>query len=505
MFLGIDLGSSSIKLAVFDAGYGKVIASITYPKEELDINVPEKGWAEQNPELWWENFLEAYFVLVKKNNIDTKRIKGIGISYQMHGLVLVDKNLNVLRPSIIWCDSRAVELGKAAFEALGKDYCLANLLNSPGNFTASKLAWVKNNEPEVYAGIYKFMLPGDYLVMKLSGKPTTTETGLSEGIFWDFKKRKVSNKVLNEFGISKELIPEVVPAIGAGIKIQSSISEELGLSKEVAITYRGGDQPNNAFSLNVLNPGETAATAGTSGVIYAVTDKNIYDYQSRINTFLHINDHKEAPRNGILICINGTGILYNWLRKLLNTGNGMIHYEQMNEIADSVAPGSEGLICLPFGNGAERIFENISIGSHLLNIDFNRHDTAHILRAAMEGIVYALNLGFEMLKDLGIPQQRIRAGSSNLFLSKTFQEIFVNVTGIPLELYNTDGAAGAARGAALGTGYFKTCEDAFSGLERTVIIEPDAELAKKYKSLFKSWKEEVEHKLKLDSQRKDYP
>lgn len=492
MFLGVDLGSSSIKLSLFEAMQGKVLHSLSYPKEELAINAPQPGWAEQNPDIWWDNFLEAYSILIKNSGVNSSEIQAIGISYQMHGLVLVDKSLNVLRPSIIWCDSRAVDIGKNAFESLGEEYCLPHLLNSPGNFTASKLAWVKKYEPEIYSKVFKFMLPGDFIAMRLSGKPTTTETGLSEGVFWDFKNRCISKKLLAEYDISEALVPEIVSSIGAELKIQTSIAEKLGLSEKVAITYRGGDQPNNAFSLNVLNPGETASTAGTSGVIYAVTDKNAFDKKSRINTFLHVNDSEKTPRNGILICINGTGILYNWLRRILNTGNGNIDYIHMNEMVDSVKPGSEGLICLPFGNGAERIFENKLIGSHLLNMDFNRHHTSHLLRASVEGIVYALNLGFEMLKDLGVEQKRIRAGNANLFLSKSFREVFVNVTGLPLELYNTDGAAGAARGAALGSGFYSTPEEAFANLEQIAVIEPDPELVAEYKTLFAEWQNEIE-------------
>lgn len=492
MFLGVDLGSSSIKLSLFDAEKGKVISSVTHPKVELQIQAPQQGWAEQDPNLWWNNFVEAFSLLTKKSGISPQTIQAIGISYQMHGLVLVDKNLEVLRASIIWCDSRAVEVGNTAFNSLGDDYCLPHLLNSPGNFTASKLAWVKQNEPEVYERAYKFMLPGDYIAMRLTGKATTTETGLSEGVFWDFKERKVSQRLLDEFGISKALIPKIVPAIGEGVPVQQSICEEFGFSSNVKITYRGGDQPNNAFSLNVLNPGEIAATAGTSGVIYAVTDKNAYDKKSRINSFLHVNDTIDAARNGILICINGTGILYSWLKKLLNSGNGNIDYENMNDMVIAVQPGSEGLTCLPFGNGAERIFENRIIGSHLLNLDFNRHETSHILRASLEGIVYALNLGFEMLADLDIPQNTIRAGHANLFLSKSFREIFVNVTGTRLEIYDTDGAAGAARGSALGSGFYSTPEEAFSNLERLDVIEPDEKLVEIYKDLFNEWQETIE-------------
>jgi xylulokinase len=486
MFLGIDLGSSSIKLSVLDGREGRILASVTYPKEELPIHAPQPGWAEQDPDLWWANFKEAFKLLVQKG-MNPAAIKAIGISYQMHGLVLVDERQHILRSSIIWCDSRAVEIGNEAFVSIGENYALSHLLNSPGNFTASKLAWVKNNEPEVYARAHKMMLPGDFLAMKLSGEITTTATGLSEGIFWDFEERGISNKLMHQFGFDRALIPDIVPAIGADVKVKDTVAAELGLSKGTVIAYRGGDQPNNAFSLNVLEPGETAATAGTSGVIYAVTDKNVFDQKSRINTFLHVNDHKKAPRNGVLICINGTGILYSWMKRMLNTGQGNIDYNQMNAMVDSVAPGSEGLQCLPFGNGAERVFENKLIGSHFLNMDFNRHETPHMLRAGVEGIVFALNIGFEMLKELEVEQNTIRAGKANLFLSKTFRDIFTNVTATRLELYDTDGAAGAARGAALGVGFYQTPAEAFAKLAMLETVEPEPAKVQQYRELFEAW------------------
>lgn len=488
MYLGIDLGSSSVKLTLLDVGTGKSTASLTYPKEELPIQAPQAGWAEQDPEMWWDNFIQAFQQLQKQFEIEPKAIKAVGISYQMHGLVLVDKNQQVLRPSIIWCDSRAAELGNQAFESLGEEYCLTHLLNSPGNFTASKLAWVKQNEPLIYSKIHKFMLPGDFLAMKLTGEITTTYTGLSEGVFWDFNNRKISEVLLSHYSISSDLLPEVVPSIGAGLKISSSVAEELNLSKDVQVAYRAGDQPNNAFSLNVLNPGEVAATAGTSGVIYAVTDQNVYDQKSRVNTFLHVNDSAEAARNGVLLCINGTAILYSWLKKMLNSGEGHLDYPHLNDLAESTPPGASGLHFYPFGNGAERIFENHIIGAHLLNMDFNRHQAKHVIRAGLEGIIYALNLGFEMLGEMKIPSETIRVGHSNLFLSRTFREIFANVTATPLELYDTDGSAGAARGAALGMGYYANAEEALASLKKLEVIEPDKASISKYKELFQSWK-----------------
>ncbi len=487
LFLGIDLGSSSIKLSVLNGEKGSIEASTTYPKDELAIHSPQPGWAEQDPELWWSNFKIALHNLRDKG-IDLSQIEAIGISYQMHGLVIVDSQKRLLRSSIIWCDSRAVSIGEEAYKSLGGNYILPKLLNSPGNFTASKLAWVKENEPQLYDRVDKLMLPGDYLALKLSGKTTTTACGLSEGILWDFEFGSISKDVLKVYGFEEKLIPEIIASIGSDLVVAEDVAKELGLKKGVRISYRAGDQPNNAFSLNALEPGETAATAGTSGVIFAVTEKNAFDEKSRINTFRHVNSSEDDTRNGVLICINGTGILYSWLKKILNSGEGKFNYEQMNEMVDSVYPGAEGLQCLPFGNGAERIFENRIIGSHFLNLDFNRHTNAHILRAAVEGIVFALNLGFEMLGDMDIPQKTIRAGKANLFLSKSFREIFVNVTGTRLELYDTDGAAGAARGAALGAGFYKNEKEAFSNLELIDSIEPDPKLKQQYKKLYEGWK-----------------
>jgi xylulokinase len=499
MFLGIDLGSSSIKLSLYDPLKGHTVGSISHPKIEMGITSPKSGWAEQNPEDWWEKFLEAYEILIKQKTIDTKLILGIGISYQMHGLVVVDKTKKLLRPSIIWCDSRAVDLGERAFRSIGQNHCLTHLLNSPGNFTASKLAWVKNNEPEIFDQIHKIMLPGDYFVMKLTGEITTTKSGLSEGVFWDYENECISEEVLNVYDISKELIPEIVPSIGSALKVQKELATKLGLNEDVKITYRAGDQPNNAFSLNVLNEGEIAATAGTSGVIYAVSNKKTYDIKSRINTFVHVNDAQNKPSNGVLICVNGTGILYSWLKKLLNTKNLNIDYAEMNEMVKSVPVGAEGLLCLPFGNGSERIFENKLIGSHLLNLDFNQHETGHILRAAVEGIIYALNLGFEMLSDLNINRNTIRAGNANLFLSDIFKTIFANVTDTPLEIFNTDGATGAARGAALGFGIFETMKEAFDDLQLLEVIEPNSELSSIYKESFEGWKETISKHSFIDN------
>lgn len=489
-FLGFDIGSSSVKAALVDGATGKLIASATAPEMEMRIEAPQAGWAEQNPELWWENVKAATAKIVAKASVNAADIKALGISYQMHGLIVVDKNQQVLHPSIIWCDSRAAEIGEKAFKAIGEEKSLEHLLNSPGNFTASKLRWVKENEPKVFEQIDKAMLPGDYIAMKMSGEIQTTTSGLSEGIFWDFKNQQIADIVLEQYGFDKNILADIVPTFGLQSELSSAAAKELGLQAGTKITYRAGDQPNNAFSLNCLKPGELATTAGTSGVIYGVTDQSNYNPKSRVNIFSHVNSTKEHMRNGILLCVNGTGILNSWLKQFISTGNE-VSYAQMNELAAKAPAGSEGLQIFPFGNGAERIFENRNIGASIKNFHFNTHSTSHMLRAAQEGIVFALNYGFDIMRGMGVQAKVVRAGEANMFLSPLFRNTFAAVTGTTVELYDTDGACGAARGAAIGYGYYKNFKEAFQSLEKKATIEPDIQLAAVYQDAYQKWLQEL--------------
>ena len=487
--LGLDIGSSSIKATLVDADTGTSVSSAQSPKEEMPMLAVQPGWAEQDPELWWHHVVISVKECLK--NLDASNVKAIGIAYQMHGLVVVDKNMKPLRPSIIWCDSRSVGIGEKAFSQLGRDYSLQHLLNSPGNFTATKLRWIKENEPAVYSQIHKIMLPGDFIALKLTGEATTTATGLSEGIFWDYPSNSVSQKLLDCLEINQSLLSRVVDVFSEHGVLTKATADELGLPAGIKISYRAGDQPNNAFSLNVLNPGETAATAGTSGVIYSVTNHNSFDMKSRVNAFIHVNSKADAIRNGVLLCINGTGILNSWLRK--NTvGNGhAFSYEEMNDIASQSSIGAEGVSVLPFGNGAERILENRDLGASFHGVNFNRHNQSHLFRAAQEGIVFALNYGFEILQDMGLKSDVIRAGHANMFLSPVFREAFVNTTGVRLERYDTDGAKGAALGAGVGAGVYKSFEEAFKGLTLIGSEEPKAELREQYLKAYQVWKERL--------------
>jgi xylulokinase len=490
--VGYDIGSSSIKLAVVDIESGKQVAQGFYPNEEMQINSPKPGWAEQDPETWWEYVKILTRQIFNSGNLNSKDVKSIGISYQMHGLVIVDKDKNVIRPSIIWCDSRAVNIGNDAFEKLGSQHCLQHLLNSPGNFTASKLSWVKQNEPDNFKKIYKWMLPGDFIALKLTGEIVSTVSGLSEGIFWDFKEKSISKDILDLYGLDKALFPEIKPTFGEQGRLTKSAAEELGFESGTVVSYRAGDQPNNAFSLNVLNPGEIAATAGTSGVVYGVIDKVNFDPASRVNPFIHVNNTNDQNRLGVLLCINGTGILNSWLRK--NVANGL-SYDEINSIAGNVPIGSDGVIILPFGNGAERMLGNRNIGCQIFGLDFNRHTKSHLFRAGQEGIAFSFKYGIDIMKEMGMDIKVIRAGKANMFLSPIFSQTLANVSGASIELYDTDGAQGAARGAAVGAGYYKSFEQAFKSLTKVGEVLPAADDTKKCLSAYEAWLNKLESSM----------
>jgi len=491
LLLGYDIGSSSIKATLMEAETGKVLASATVPDREMEIIAKKPGWAEQHPQTWWDNVVTATQKIKAQTNFTASDVRAIGISYQMHGLVIVDAKHEVLRPSIIWCDSRAVEIGKKAMKSIGEKKCLTHLLNSPGNFTASKLKWVKDNEPKVYSKIYKMMLPGDYIAMKMTGEIKTTPSGLSEGIMWDFKDEGLAQIVCEEYGISQNLVAETVPTFSVQGNLTKEAANTLGLKAGTIVSYRAGDQPNNALSLNVLNPGEIAATAGTSGVVYGITAEAKYDAKSRVNTFVHVNHATKKPRYGVLLCVNGTGILNSWLKH--NTGS--TDYPEMNTLAEKAPVGSDGLVMLPFGNGAERTLENRNIGALVHSLNFNTHNRAHMLRAAQEGIVFALNYGVEIMRKVGVKAKTVRAGHANMFLSPLFSEAFATVTGSRVELFKTDGSQGAARGAGIGAGIYRGPEDAFVGLTPVKTVEPNKKLTAAYADAYKNWESVLKQQL----------
>ncbi|HVK96233.1 MAG TPA: FGGY family carbohydrate kinase [Flavisolibacter sp.] len=482
LLLGIDLGTSSIKVSVVDADTKTCIASTHFPETEAAILTPHPNWAEQSADEWWENVKQAVLKCNATGLYNPKDIKAIGIAYQMHGLVLIDKEQKVLRNSIIWCDGRAIQIGESAFTAIGEERCLSHLLNSPGNFTASKLAWVKEHEPEIYERIDKILLPGDFISMQLTGEAITTVSALSEGIFWDYKNHSISQDVMSYYGFDEAILPTVAPLFSPHGYVTESVAARLSLTPGIPVSYKAGDQLNNAFSLNVLHPGEVAATAGTSGVIYGISDQLNYDQQSRINSFAHVNHQQDDPRIGILLCINGAGIFNRWIRNLIGPQHS---YDSLNTAAAQIPVGSDGLMLVPFGNGAERMLNNQVVGAHIHNLALNIHTPHHLVRAAQEGIAYAFRYGLDIMRKNGMEPTVIRAGKANMFLSHVFAQTFVDVTGVPVELYDVDGSVGAALGAGVGAGFYKTPSSAFANRKQLKYIEPDNSSA--YQHLYDEW------------------
>lgn len=483
--LGFDVGSSSVKASLVDVESGEIASSAFYPEKEAPIMAVKAGWAEQDPQMWWENAKLSLKKVMNETGAKGEDILAIGISYQMHGLVCVDKAHKVLRPSIIWCDSRAVPSGERAFRDLGAELCLGHLLNSPGNFTAAKLAWVKENEPALFDRIDKIMLPGDYIAMKLSGEVKTTISGLSEGMLWDFKTKKPAKFLLDYFGFDENMLADIVPTFAIQSVVSKEAAAELGLKEGTPISYRAGDQPNNAVSLNVFNPGEIASTAGTSGVVYGVLGDVNYDTKSRVNTFAHANYTTELDRLGVLLCINGTGILNAWVHRNITPNMG---YAEMNDMAAGVPIGSEGVKIIPFGNGAERVLENREVGCSVHGLNFNNHNQAHLVRAAQEGIVFSFCYGMEIMQNMGMELNKIHAGRANMFLSPLFRDTLAGVSGATIELYETDGSVGAAKGAGIGAGIYKDNNEAFATLKKLAVIEPDEKKRDEYLNAYAEWK-----------------
>lgn len=484
LLLGIDIGTSSIKVSVVDADTRKCMAAATFPETESEVIALQPGWAEQSPDQWWEHVKQAILKCHAAADYDPLQIAAVGIAYQMHGLVLVDRDQHVLRNSIIWCDSRAVEIGNKAFEEIGEEKCLTHLLNSPGNFTASKLAWVKENEPALYDKIDKIILPGDFIAMKMTGDCTTTISALSEGIFWDFEQNRISKDVIDHFGFDINFFPGINPLFSSHGYLKETVASRLSLRPGIPVSYKSGDQPNNALSLNVMKPGEVASTAGTSGVIYGITEELAYDRQSRINSFAHVNYEAYKRRIGVLLCINGAGIFNRWVKNMAGVN---YTYEGLNEAAAKIPVGSEGLMAFSFGNGAERMLNNKMIGAQFLNLDFNIHSTAHIVRAAQESVAFAFRYGLDIMRENGIDPSVVKAAKTNMFLSDVFTQSFAGASNIAVEFYDGDGSYGAAIGAGIGAGIYADASAAYSDRRSIKTVEP--KYTAQYNELYEQWKE----------------
>jgi len=463
--LGFDIGSSSVKATLVNAENIDENYHGQSPKTEMRITAKQSSWAEQDPNLWWEHVVKSCLEVLAASKISSSDIASIGIAYQMHGLVCINEMGAILRDAIIWCDSRAVDIGEKCFKSLGSDYCLNHLLNSPGNFTASKLAWLAENEAATYERIHKIMLPGDYIAWKMTGKIQTTISGLSEGVFWDFKRNDISEVLLEDLNIDRELLPDIVENFTTQGRLTEEAANQLGLTVGIPITYRAGDQPNNALSLNVLKPGQVAATGGTSGVVYALTDKARADEKSRINA-------------------------YRWIKEQF----GAESYSAMEQQAERIPVGSEGLRILPFGNGAERLLENLETGAQINNLQLNIHKAGHFYRAGLESIAFAFAYGLEMMMPLMGETDTIRAGNDNLFQSDVFSTTLATILDVEIEIIETTGSLGAAVASGINEGSVRNLEGKLSNLNKLKSYVPAVD-QKPYLEAYELWRTDLKQFL----------
>lgn len=466
--LGLDIGSSSIKASLYDVSQRSIIGSGSSPTDEMPIASPRQGWAEQEPELWWHHVLKACTHLRNQHPKEWQAVRAIGIAYQMHGLVTLNKDGRSVRPAIIWCDGRAVETGRRLTEEIGRQNLLHANLNTAGNFTASKMVWMMDHEKELWSQVRTVMLPGDYIAYRLSGEMATSRSGLSEMALWDFVDNKTDSLILNNYKTISARLPKEIQNIGPSSTLLTSIANELGLGSDVVLSYRSGDQPNNAFGLGVVDPGSVAMNAGTSGVVYAVSATPVVDELEVFNPFLHVNDTDSNRRIGLLFCLNGCGILNAQMRRLTKASS----YAAMNEMASNVALGADGLRILPFGNGAERMLGNKNPGASVHGWDLVRHSESHFFRASLEGIAASLTYGIEHMRNLGVEIHTVHAGHANLFMSKPFCESVSAMAGVDIHLYESDGASAAAKGAAYGAGLIDRAVDPSELLGDPVVYHP---------------------------------
>jgi xylulokinase len=488
--IGYDIGSSFVKGVLWDEERGEVAAHVTVPDREMPIRAEKADWAEQDPEMWWEAVKAATQRLIDMVPGAGGRVRGIGVSYQMHGLVLLDRDGKVLRPSIIWCDSRATGMGKELEKAVGEEAVRRQLLNSPGNFTVSKLAWVIRNEPETASRIRWVMLPGDWIAYQLTGMVSTTVCGLSEGMLWNFKDHVPHVKALEAAGADPEWIPPVAPNPGDQGVVGSAVGAEMGFAPGARVLFRGGDQPMNAYGLGVDGPGMWAASAGTSGVLYRVDPVREAEPTGMANRFAHIGHSAENPAIGTLLCLNGAGIAYAWLRRVMFAGQ---EYAAINEHVAAVPAGADGVMFHPFGNGAERMLDNRQPGAGWSGIHFNRHGQGHLARAVMEGIVFAFVHGMRHV-DPSLPALPvIRAPHAGLFRSELFASMLSTLAGADVQLHAGDGATGAAQGAsvALGASAIKALDSNAARDEPGVLKthSPDPSIHDALESAYSRWKD----------------
>jgi xylulokinase len=464
-FLGIDIGTSGSRSVVIDEN-GKVIASATALHE--DFASPEIGWAEQNPDDWWRACKETIAKVLQTVKAD--EISAISFSGQMHGSVFLDKADKVIRPALLWCDQRTEKQCDEITAKIGKER-LIELVCNPAitGFTLPKMLWLRENEPEKWARVATVLLPKDYIRLKLSGDKASDVADSSGTLLFDVQNRKWSGEMLSAFSIDEAILPKVYESIEVTGRVSESGASETGLKIGTPIIAGAGDNAAGAIGMGIVEVGKVSATIGTSGVIFAVSDKPRLDLQGRIHTLCHAMPGR-WHNTGVTL---SAGLSFKWFRENFGDGNS---YDELVHEAEKVPSGSEGAIWLPYLMGERTPHLDANARAAFIGITAS-HTKAHFTRAVLEGVAFSLRDSLEIFKESGVEISSIRLGGGGA-KSKLWRQIQADIYGKSVEIIEADeGAAfGAAILAGVGVGAWKSVEEACEKTIRVAeTIEPNAD------------------------------
>ena len=473
-YLGLDIGTSGTK-ALLITEDGRHVASDT---AEYPLSTPRPQWAEQDPEDWWQAVLLTTKSVLRKANIGGEEVAGIGLSGQMHGSVFLDRDNNVLRPALLWCDQRTQAECDWITAQVGHDALVEHISNPVlTGFTAPKIVWLRNHERETYDKVVKVLLPKDYIRFKLTGVHATEVSDASGTALLDVKNRRWSEEVLGAAGIPRTFMPECAESIEITGHVHAEAAALTGLAQGTPVAGGGGDQAAGAVGSGIVETGIVSSTVGTSGVVFAYSDTPATDPHLRVHTFCHAVPGKWHTM-GVVLSAGGS---LRWLRDTFFQPEGVVArttggdpYALMAEGARHVPPGAEGLIFLPYLTGERTPYPDASARGAFFGITL-RHKRQHFTRAVLEGVAFALNDTFQIFEEIGVPITQVRASGGGA-KSDVWRQIHADVTGHPHETLSVDEgpALGAALLAAVGTGAYPTVAEAcHAAIQTGARTEPD--------------------------------
>ncbi len=466
-FLGIDVGTGGSRAVLIDSS-GAIVASATI--EHAPFASPEIGWAEQNPEDWRRASIEAIRQVLANENVNAEDIAAVGLSGQMHGAVFLDKFDKVLRPSIIWCDQRTENQCRELTEKIGAEK-LIELVSNPAlpNFTLTKMLWVRENEPEIWRKVKCVLLPKDYVRFCLTGDKATDVSDASGTLMLDVRNRKWSKEILAASEIGESLLPELYESAEITGTISAECAAETGLLKGTPVVAGASDNAAGAIGMGIVRVGSVSATVGTSGVIFAVTDKPSIDLRGRIHTFCHA-----APNRWHVTGVTqAAGLSLRWFRDNFSLNE---NYDDLTAESAKISVGADGLLWTPYLMGERTPHIDSNVRASLIGLTAS-HTKAHVVRAILEGVAFSLRDSLEIFKDLDIPIQTIKLGGGGA-RSSLWRQIQADVYGRAVEIVESDeGAAyGAVLLAGVGAGRWKTIDQACGETIRVAEkIEPNDE------------------------------